>query len=140
LFSLDVSPDEDWSLEERVAAEQAVLGAAVSADPLELYAAQISTAEALTTVEAASRLGQTVRIAGMRQGWRSSQTEAGERLHVMPFGDLEGSIEVAIPPAVYRRYREEISTRHPLLVEGEVNLDAETGEPFIRAARLWRLA
>ena len=140
LFSLDKAQGEEWSLEQRVAAEQAVLGAAVSADPLELYAAQISAAGALTTVEAAARLGQTVRIAGMRQGWRSSQAEAGERLHVMPFGDLEGSIEVVIPSAVYRRYREEISARYPLVVEGEVELDAETGEPFIRAGRCWRLA
>jgi DNA-directed DNA polymerase III PolC len=139
LFSLDAAPGEDWSLEERVAAEGAVLGISVSADPLELYAAQISAAGALTTVEAASHLGQTVRIAGMRQGWRSSQAEAGERLHAMPFGDLEGSIEVVVPSAVYRRYREEISARYPLLVEGVVELDMETGEPFIRAGRLWRL-
>jgi DNA polymerase III alpha subunit len=139
LFSLDAAPGEEWSLEERVAAEQAVLGVSVSADPLELYAAQISAAGALTTVEAASRLGQTVRIAGMRQGWRNSQTEAGERLHVMPFGDLEGSMEVVIPPKVYRRYRKETSARNPLVVEGVVELDVETGEPFIRAGRLWRL-
>lgn len=57
----------------------------------------------------------------------------------MPFGDLEGSIEVVIPPGVYRRYRGEIAARYPLVVEGEVALDAETGEPYIRAGRLWRL-
>ena len=77
LFSLDESPAEDWSLAEKVAAQEELLGVSVIAHPLELAAEKIAATGALTTLEAASRIGQRVRVAGMRMTWRRTPTSAG---------------------------------------------------------------
>jgi error-prone DNA polymerase len=131
---------EDWSLAEKMAAQIAVLGASVIAHPLDLAAETIRREGAISTVEAASHPGQRVRLAGMRQTWRRSAAEHGETIYLMSFEDLEGMLDVLIPGAVYHSYRNEISSENPFLVEGEILLNPSTGEPFIRAERLARLA
>jgi error-prone DNA polymerase len=130
---------EDWSLAEKMAAQNAVLGVSVIAHPLDLAAEAIRKAGAINTVEAAARIGQRARVAGVRQMWRRSAGEHGEIIYLMSFEDLEGMLEVLIPGSVYRRYQNEISGDIPFLVEGEILLNPSIGEPFIRAERLARL-
>jgi DNA polymerase III subunit alpha len=139
LFDLAASAEDDWPLEQKIAAEEELLGVGVSAHPLELHAAQIALSGALTTVEAAARLGQRVRVAGMRQTWRRSQAAGGETIYFLALEDLEGVMEVVIFGEVYRRCRAALSGPGPYLVEGVVELDEEKGEPYIRAERVERL-
>jgi len=139
LFPLEVPKQTDWTLEQQAGAQQAILGVSVSIHPLELIASRIAEANALSTVEAAARVGQVVRVAGIRQGWRR-QAVGGEYIYLMSLEDLEGEIEIVIPAPVYRRYRQEFSSRDPLVVEGALELDSETGEPYIRVEKAWRLA
>ncbi|HEX9028485.1 MAG TPA: hypothetical protein VF823_04860, partial [Anaerolineales bacterium] len=130
--------DPDWSLAEKVAAQEEILGTGVDAHPLELVADRIATARAVSTVEAAARLGQPVRVAGMRQTWaRSSGRNGGASF--MSLEDLEGMLDVMIPAEVYRRCRAALAGSGPYLIEGTVELDAGRGEPFIRAERVWNL-
>jgi DNA-directed DNA polymerase III PolC len=137
LFPLDVILEDDWSLQEKVAAQEAILGVGVDAHPLELAAGSIATAGALTTVEAAARLDQRVRVAGMRQTWRRSQTTRGDYIYFMSLEDLEGMLDVVIFSDVYQRSREALSTHGPYIIEGQVELDREKGEPFIRAEKIY---
>jgi error-prone DNA polymerase len=130
---------QDWSIEEKVAAQEEILGAGVSAHPLELVAAQIRAAEAITTLDAAARRGRRVRVVGLRQSWRRSFTARGEPVYFMSLEDLEGMLDVVIFAPVYRRHSKDFSTRDPLGVEGIVEVDASNGEPFIRAERAWRV-
>lgn len=139
LFTLDEEVDEDWSIEEKVAAEEAILGVGVSAHPLELVASQIAEFAALTTVEAASHQGQRVRVAGMRQTWRRSQTARGDFIYFMALEDLEGMLDVIIFADVHRRHRAALSTHGPYVVEGIVELNPDSSEPVIRAERIWGL-
>jgi len=139
LFELGGADMPDWSLEQKTAAQEAVLGVGLAAHPLELAAAQIADAGALNTVEAAGRLGQRVRVAGMRQTWRRSRTASGDYIYFMALEDLEGMLEVVIAGPAYRRERAVFSGRAPFVLEGVVELDMERGEPFIRAERAWRL-
>jgi DNA polymerase-3 subunit alpha len=139
LFAPATGSDDDWTLAERVAAQQAVLGASVDAHPLELLAEPIAKAGALTTVVAAARLGQVVRVAGMRQSWRRTRTARGDTLYFMAFEDLDGMLDVVIFGDVYRRHRAALGTGDPLVVEGRVELDPRQGEPAIRAERIWPL-
>jgi len=60
--------------------------------PLELAAGPITAAGALTTVEAAARLGSRVKVAGMRQTWRRSVTTRGDYIYFMAMEDLEGML------------------------------------------------
>jgi DNA polymerase III subunit alpha len=139
LFDLAARDEEDWSLEQKVAAEEEILGVGVSAHMLELHAAQINTSGALTTIEAAARLGQRVLVAGMRQTWRRGRAPGGDYIYFLALEDLEGVVEVVIPGDVYRRYRAAFSGPGPYLVEGVVELDAESGEPFLRAEMVERI-
>ncbi len=70
--------EDDWSLTEKVSSQEAILGVSLVAHPLELYAGEIAASNALTTLDAAARLGQAVRVAGVRQTWRHSRTQRGD--------------------------------------------------------------
>jgi DNA polymerase-3 subunit alpha len=139
LFPLEVPEQADWPLEQQAAAQQAVLGVSVSIHPLELIANRITEANALSTVDAAARVGQLVRVAGIRQGWRR-QAVGRETIYSMSLEDLEGELEIVISAPVYQRYRQEFSSRDPLVVEGVLELDSERGEPFIRVEKAWKIA
>jgi DNA polymerase-3 subunit alpha len=140
LFDLATPSEEDWTTAEKIAAEEGILGVGVSAHPLELHSAQIVLSGAVNTVEAAARLGQRVRVAGMRQTWRRSRLAGGDYIYFLALEDLEGVVEVVILGEIYRRHRPALSRPGPYLVEGVVELDEEKGEPFIRAERVEGLA
>jgi DNA-directed DNA polymerase III PolC len=139
LFALEADAAPDWTLAEKVAAQEDILGVGVDAHPLELAAEQLERVHALTTLEAAARLGQTVRVAGMRQTWRRSQTVRGEHIYFMSLEDLEGMLDVVITAEVYRRSRQALSAPGPFVVEGNMVPDPASGEPFLRAIKIERL-
>jgi DNA polymerase III alpha subunit len=121
-----------WQGGQRVANQQALLGASLDAHPLELVADRVAAAGAITTQEAADRMGQRVRIAGVRHLWRRAFLERGEAIYTMTLDDLEGMLDVVISDAVYRHSRAALAEQVPYLVEGIVELDPESSEPFIR--------
>jgi DNA polymerase-3 subunit alpha len=139
LFSLDQSPTEDWSLAEKVAAQEQLLGVSVIAHPLELAAGKIAATGALTTLEAATRIGQQVRVAGMRMTWRRTPTARGDYIYFMALEDLEGMLDVVIFSDVYRQARISFAKPGPYIVEGTLELGGEETEPTLRAERIWQL-
>ncbi|HEX9012348.1 MAG TPA: OB-fold nucleic acid binding domain-containing protein, partial [Anaerolineaceae bacterium] len=139
LFGWDTSEEEDWSLAERVAAQEELLGISVDVHPIELYAQQAAAAHALNTGEAAARTGERVSVAGMRQAWRRSRAEKGGMMAFLTLEDLEGMLDVVIYPDVYRRLPPGLSGADPLLVTGVIEIDPRRGEPILRAERVERL-
>mgnify|MGYP001188901404 CR=1 FL=1 len=139
LFEVAVPPDEDWTLGQRAIAEQSVLGVSVSVHPLELHAARLQTAGALNTLEAAAQIGKRVRVAGARQSWRRSRTQRGDYIYFMILEDLEGMLEVIIPSDVYARSRTALRAAGPYIIEGQMEFNAERGEPYIRAEQVFNL-
>ena len=139
LFSLDESPSEDWSLSEKVSAQEELLGVSVIAHPLELAAEKIAATGALTTLEAATRLGQRVRVAGMRMTWRRTPTVRGDFIYFMTLEDLEGMLDVVIFSDVYRQAHISFARPGPYIVEGTLELNGEETEPTLRAERIWQL-
>lgn len=138
----DWSPEEDaedWSLEERCAAQEAVLGMGVDAHPLELVADKIAAAGAVTTIEAAGMIGQRVRVAGLRLTAHRNQTARGETMMFMTLEDLEGMLDVVFFPDVYRRISGLVAGGKPILVSGMIEDDRARGEPLLRAERVDRL-
>ena len=144
LFSLQIAgaqdvQGEDWSLAEKMDAQESILGVSVEAHPLELYANQISDSGALNTLEAAARVGQQVRVAGMRQIWRRYNSPKGEPLYYLSLEDLEGMLDTIIYSDVYRRHRSQISGHGPYILEGWLERNTTSGEPTLRVERLWRI-
>ena len=58
----------------------------------------------------------------------------------MSLEDLDGMLDVIIYADVYRRYRKELSDYGPYLIEGVLEMDSNSGEPFIRAERIEHLS
>ncbi len=63
----------------------------------------------------------------------------GEVMLDLMLDDPEGVLDVVIPPELYRRVRSSIQTDLPLLVTGTMEVDAESGDPLMRAERVERL-
>jgi DNA polymerase III alpha subunit len=138
LFPVDITGD-DWSLEQKVNAQEEILGTSLIAHPLELRKEVIEEVKAITTLDAISRVGEQVTIAGMRQFWRRSTTRRGETIYIMTLEDLEGMINVMILPMIYKTHQSEFSGHGPYIIEGTIELDQERSEPFLIAEKIWRI-
>ena len=131
--------EEDWTQEQKVAAQEELLGVSLEAHPLELVAEKIRASGAITTVEAAGRIGQRVTVAGLRQSGHRSRTARGEYMMFLTLEDLAGMLDVVLFPDTYRRSKEVVQSSAPLLVTGVVEMDASRGEPLLRAEKLVRV-
>ena len=140
LFDMDLGPEEDWTVEEKNAAQHRLLGVRMAAHPLEAHAARLRAAGALTTLEAAARIGQTVRVAGLRQPLYRQLTGHGESMGFFTLEDMEGMLDVLLIPRVYQRYRGTLAPQSILyMIEGVMERDPHTGEPVLHAERVTRL-
>jgi len=136
LFSLNELKGEDWSLEEKMAAQQELLGTSLEAHPLELLSEQIARSGAITTAEAVERVGQRVTIAGVRQTSRRSRTARGEMMMFLSVEDLFGMMDVILFPDAYKRAKTIASSNSPMLITGTVETDGERDEPFLKAEKV----
>jgi DNA polymerase-3 subunit alpha len=136
LFEWTEDGGDEWSLEQKVAAQEELLGLSLEAHPLELVADQVKAAGAITTVEAAGRTGQRVTVAGVRQSGHHSRTSRGEAMMFLSLEDLAGMLDVIIFPDVYGRCKTALSGARPILVTGVVELDPNRSEPLLRAEKV----
>ena len=139
LFPASSDTSQEWSLSERVAAQQALLGASVDAHPLELATNQIAGSGAITTLEALKRPGQRLRVVGMRQTWRRGSEIGGGYVYFMSLEDLEGMIDVVISAETYSRYRDALALPGPYLIEGTIELQRDETVPYLRAEHIYLL-
>jgi DNA-directed DNA polymerase III PolC len=130
---------EGWTVEQKMDAQQEVLGVSVEAHPLELHKGAIARAGAISTIEAVRRIGQRVTVAGMRMTSRRYRNSKGMWMMFLTLEDLEGMLDAVLLPDVNRRYRFEVTGSVPLLVTGTVEQDASRGEPSLRVEKISRL-
>ncbi len=133
------APPEEWSLEQRAAAQQEVLGASLAAHPLDLVRGQLAGRTLCTSLEAAGKIGQRVSVAGVRQTSHRARTARGETILFMTLEDLEGALDVIVFPDLYRRVRQFVFEPLPMVISGMVERDPERGEPLLRAERVERV-
>ncbi len=130
---------EDWTLEQKIQAQQDILGVSVLAHPMDLVAGQVKKVGALSTVEALEKVGQQVTVAGVRMSSHRHRNSKGEWMAFITLEDLEGMLEAVVLPDVYRRYKDEVFSSHPMLLTGTMELDASRGEPMLRVERIQML-
>ncbi len=135
LFGWEAREIEDWTLEQKAAAQQELLGISLDASPLELAADRIAAAGAITTAEAAGRIGQRVTVAGARQSSHRSKTARGELMMFLTLEDLTGMLDAVVFPDVYRRFRGALGSSGPILVTGVIEMDESRAEPLLRAEK-----
>lgn len=136
LFTLHNNNEDDWNLNQKMNAQQELLGASITAHPLELVANQIARARALTTTEAAGRTGEYVTVAAVRQASHRSRTSKGEAMLFLTMEDLTGTLEAVLFPQAYRSARLLINSIEPFLASGIIEIDMERGEPFLKIDRV----
>jgi DNA-directed DNA polymerase III PolC len=139
LFASDLPAVEDWTKEQKMTAQQELLGASLEAHPLELVTAKIKAAGAITTLEALGHIGQRVTVAGIRQSSHRSKTVKGDSMMFLSLEDLSGMLDVIIFPEVYQRARAGLGSKTPILVTGSMELDDDRSEPYLRAEKVTRL-
>lgn len=132
LFQWDEATGEDWSLMQKVDAQQTLLGVSLDAHPLEL----VNTRGAISTLEAVALAGRRVTVAGIRQSSRRSRTAKGESMLFLTLEDLTGTLDVILFPDVYRRTKPLLTGYTPLLITGTIERDAAHEEPFLRAEQV----
>jgi DNA-directed DNA polymerase III PolC len=141
LFRMGEFSGKDWDIGQKASAQQRLLGASLDAHPLETFAVQVHSAGVISTVEAAEKLGEIVRVAGMRQILHRTTASGGERMAVVTLEDLDGILDVVLPPIVFRRMQNAlVSAARPLVIEGRIERDENTGEPFLQAEKGWQIS
>ncbi len=130
---------QDWTPAEKAAHQEALLGLCVEFHPLELVAGQAEQMGVVTSVDAAGRPGQRLRVAGVRQSWRRAFTSRGDPIYFMALEDLEGVVNVVIPATIYDRFRSALTDKGPYAIEGIVEILPGAEEASLRAEKIWRL-
>jgi DNA polymerase III subunit alpha len=136
LFAWNETGGEDWTVEEKAAAQQELLGISLEAHPLELMIDKLTAASAITIVDAAGQIGQRVTVAGVRQTSHHSKTARGEAMMFLTLEDLSGMLDVVIFPDAYRQGKNIINSANPFLVTGVMEMDDSLGEPFFKAEKI----
>jgi DNA-directed DNA polymerase III PolC len=136
LFGWEDPGGEDWTVGQKVAAQQELLGISLEAHPLELVGDRITAARAITTLDAAERIGQRVTVAGVRQTSHRSRTAKGDPMMFLSLEDLSGVLDVILFPDVYRQAKHIVGTGKPFLVTGTMEMDASRDEAYLRAERV----
>lgn len=113
----------DWDDQQRSKAQEEILGVSLTVSPLDRYAEQIQSAGAISTYEASIRPGEKVRVAGMRQAFRRLRTKSNEMMGYLNLEDLEGSLQVIIPPRILRKYHNLIKKPGPFIIDGIIETD-----------------
>jgi DNA polymerase III alpha subunit len=139
LFGWNEGNEDDWSTTQKIDAQLEILGISLEAHPLEMVIDRITAARAITTTDAASRIGQRVTVAGVRQTSHRSRTTRGEAMMFLTIEDLSGVLDVILFPDAYHQGKNIVSSASPFLVTGQMEMDISRGEPFMRVEKVTRL-
>ena len=93
---------------------------------LEQIADEIQSCGAITTLEAEDHSGEKVTLAGMRQTLRRTHSRSSNQMMAyLTLEDLEGSLQVLVPPRLYLAAYEDLREAGPFLIEGLIENDPE---------------
>jgi DNA-directed DNA polymerase III PolC len=138
LFALEAAapPAEEWDLLARLTAQQDLLGASLDAHLLELVPpARVAELAPVPVEDALEKPGETVRVLGIRQTLQRFFHD-GEMRYVLEIEDLTGMLPVILTPDQHRRFQKALHARAPLLVTGEMQVDALWSEGVLVAERV----
>lgn len=121
-------------LPQRVFYELELLGLSVSTHPMRLFRPIIEAEGLISASQLPGRVGRQVRLAGLLDAARRTETSRGDSMEFVTLEDETGVFEVTLFPRVYRECAHALGVLGPYLVEGraESQHDAVT----VTASRL----
>ncbi len=131
--------DEEWSEQERLKFEKETVGFYITGHPLQRFAKDIAWfTDATSASIAESPSNAAVRIAGIPIKVLPKTTRKGDKMAIVTFEDLQGSIDVILWPETYAASESLLHIEEPLLVTGTV--DSEGNLPKVIANQVAPLA
>jgi DNA polymerase-3 subunit alpha len=128
---------EDWTEEQQLAGEYAVLGFYISGHPLDKYAGRLKDLNAveLSTMES-RRNGEDIVVAGIIVQMRPMRSRRGARWAIFTLQDRTGVIEALAFPEAFGKLEQVMKTNTPLLVKGRVAIEDVGTRLIVADARL----
>lgn len=124
---------EDWSEDQQLAGEHAVLGFYVSGHPLAKYAGRLHD---LGVVELGAleqkQNGEELIIAGIIVQTRPMRSRKGARWAICSVQDQTGGVEALVFPEAFQRYETILKGTMPLAIRGRVSIE-DAGTRFVAA-------
>jgi DNA polymerase III subunit alpha len=124
---------EEWSEDQQLAGEHAVLGFYVSGHPLDKYTGRLRD---LGVVELGAleqkQNGEDLIIAGIIVQTRPMRSRRGARWAICRLQDQTGGVEVLVFPEAFQRYENMLKGATPLAIRGRVNME-DAGLRFVAA-------
>ncbi|HEY0704258.1 MAG TPA: DNA polymerase III subunit alpha [Candidatus Acidoferrales bacterium] len=133
----ELPPAEDWTEEQQLAGEYAVLGFYISGHPLDKYAGRLKDLNAveLATMET-RRNGEDIVVAGIIVQMRPMRSRRGARWGIFTLQDRTGVIEALAFPESFTKLEHVLKTNTPLLVKGRVAIEDVGTRLIVADARL----
>jgi DNA polymerase III subunit alpha len=122
---------EDWSEDQQLAGEHAVLGFYVSGHPLDKYAGRLRDLGVveLGAIEQKAN-GEELIIAGIIVHTRPMRSRRGARWAICRVQDQTGGIEALVFPEAFQKYENILKAATPLAIRGRVNVE-DAGTRFV---------
>jgi DNA polymerase-3 subunit alpha len=139
-FELRDAPQ--WSEEERLASEYAMLGFYVSGHPLERHASRLQEMKVVTLGEVeGQRNGKELLVAALIVGTRPMRSKKGARWAIYTIQDMTGVQELLAFPEAFARLEPVLKPGSPLLLKVKIQVEeAGTRLSLQEARRLDQLA
>ncbi|MCZ6602143.1 MAG: hypothetical protein O6952_03980 [Planctomycetota bacterium] len=139
LLRVDLAPSKvpdlpAHPLPQRVFYELELLGLSVSIHPMQLFRPIIRANGLILASQLPERIGQTVRVAGLLDAARRTETSRGDSMEFVTLEDETGVFEVTLFPRVYKQYGDALGVLGPYLVEGRA--ESQYGAVTVTASRL----
>jgi DNA polymerase III subunit alpha len=128
-FSLDTPASlDDWTLKQKVVAQEQYLGINVICHPLELLRGQIEQTGAVDIQTAKANKTATLRLAVVRQTWRRTRSQKKDMMAFVTLADEHDMLDAVMFPAAFQRYQFIVGGQGPFWVEGRFDVDKTRGE------------
>jgi DNA polymerase III subunit alpha len=113
----------DYTLSERLRAEQEILGLAVSSHPTALYADLYEAGGLIKATQMPRRVGQRAALLGKLLTSKPTTTKSGESMRFLTLEDDTGLFEVVLFPKTYKAAGYILSQPGPYIAMGKVEED-----------------
>jgi DNA polymerase-3 subunit alpha len=126
----------DYTLEEKLAMEEELLGVYLSGHPVQQFSKIRQRKNVQDVAELVSN--QPVRVLLYIKNIREIRTKKGEQMAFLDGNDASGDISVTIFPTLYRHIRTNVALSQVLYIEGKAETSSFNGELQILASRIER--
>jgi DNA-directed DNA polymerase III PolC len=124
LFS-EINQSKDWGTDKKYKAQLEILGISLELTPLEQFASQIQSYGAISTLDVENHIGENVYVAGLRQSYRRFRSKSQQMMAFLTLEDMTGTIQILIPPHIYRQIHLVLQEIGPFIIKGRVEKDDE---------------